>query len=174
LREAGTNVNARSNRFVRVILSCALESASSLLPSMNLATAIHRIEQSFQKMNEAYQREVFDEVAIVGFHTGGMQVHHYQGPRRAVFVKEFGDKTVALRKELTEQQSEDGGEFGFTREGEGDRFDAYICLGPDAYLFCNNTSKSMHEVTQDPRWLEAQGNFLNASQYFAADPLKLQ
>jgi hypothetical protein len=51
--------------------------------------------------------------------------------------------------------------------------DAYICLGPGVYLFCNNTEKSMKEITGDPLWLTAQGQFLNASQFFAVDPLKI-
>jgi hypothetical protein len=76
-----------------------------------------------------------------------------------------------LRKELTADQTDLGGEFSFTREGDGAHMDAYICLGPRVYLFCNHTSKSMKEVTEDPRWLDAQGQFLNASQFFAVDPL---
>ena len=35
------------------------------------------------------------------------------------------------------------------------------------------TAKSMKEITEDPRWLDAQGQFLNASQFFAVDPLVL-
>lgn len=140
---------------------------------MDLPTAVSRIQQSFTRMNEAYQRPVFDELAIVAVDGGRVQLHHYQGPRQAEFLKEFADKSISVRKELAADQSENGGEFGFTREGEGDQFDAYICLGPQVYLFCNNTEKSMHEVTQDPRWLDAQTKFLNATQAFATDPLKL-
>lgn len=141
---------------------------------MNLPQATSRIQNSFTKMNEAYQRTVFDELAIVGIDGAGVELHYYDGPREALFLKDFADKTTALRKELMTEQTEHGGEFGFTREGTGDLFDAYICLGPQVYLFCNNTRKSMHEVTRDPRWLEAQQKFLNASQAFAADPLKVE
>ena len=80
---------------------------------------------------------------------------------------------MALLKELTEDQTALGGEFSFTREGEGASMDAYICLGPDVYFFCNHTQKSMYEITQDPQWLESQGEFLNLSQFFAVDPLDL-
>lgn len=140
---------------------------------MNLETAISRIQQSFTTMNEAYHRTVFDEIAIVSFHGGKLHLHHYEGPRQAGFQVTFGDKTMALRTELNGEKTNTGGEFGFTREGVRDLFDAYICLGPGIYLFCNNTAKSMHEVSQDPRWLDAQKKFLNASQQFAADPLKV-
>lgn len=138
---------------------------------MNLETAVSRIQQSFSKMNDAYQRTVFDEIAIVELEETGVKLHHYDGPNREAFSKDFADKTILLRRELMAEKTEAGGEFGFTREGEGENFDAYICLGPQVYLFCNNTKQSMDEVTQDPRWLDAQSKFLNASQLFAADPV---
>jgi hypothetical protein len=153
----------------------SLESGAriGLIPFMNLETAISRINQSFAKLDEAYGRMVFDELAIVGLAGGPLKLHFYKGPNEAGFLDEFADLTYALRQELTEDQSANGGEFSFTREGEGAHMDAYICLGPDVYLFCNHTQKSMQEITQDPKWLEAQGEFLNASQHFAVDPLKL-
>lgn len=140
---------------------------------MNLETAVRRIQQCFRKMDEAYHRKVFDEIAILGLEESGVKLHYYEGPDQAAFMKNFGDKTMSVRKELTGEKTHTGSEFGFTREGAGDRFDGYICLGPQVYLFCNNTKKSMKEVTEDPRWLAAQSEFLNASQPFAVDPLKI-
>ena len=138
---------------------------------MNLEAAVERIRKSFSKMNEAYGRTVFDEIAVIGLEDSGLKLHFYDGPRESDFLASFEDDTISLRRELTEDQTDGGGEFSFTREGEGQGFDAYICLGPKLYLFCNNTEKSMQEVTQDPNWLNAQGQFLNASQHFAIDPL---
>lgn len=140
---------------------------------MNLQTAVSRISKSSSKMDAAYGRPVFDELAILGLDGGELKLHHYKGPNESGFLSEFADNTMALRKELTEDQTGLGGEFSFTREGEGAGMDAYICLGPEVYLFCNNTQKSMQEVTQDPKWLDAQGEFLNLSQYFSVDPLNL-
>lgn len=140
---------------------------------MNLEAATTRIEKSFAKLNQAYGRPVFDELAIVGLSGSALKLHFYEGPREAAFMGEFADDSISLRKELTEDQTAFGGEFSFTREGDGVGIDAYICLGPDVYLFCNNTKKSMSEVTADPAWLDAQGQFLNASQFFAVDPLQL-
>lgn len=139
---------------------------------MNLESAIQRIQKSFNKLDKAYGRTVFDEVAIVGLDGAELKLLHYQGHREAGFLAEFGDDSIALRKELTEDQTANGGEFSFTREGAGAGIDAYICLGPKVYLFCNNTEKSMSQVTADPAWLNAQGEFLNASQFFAVDPLE--
>ncbi|MGZ0657658.1 hypothetical protein ACWPKS_18850 [Coraliomargarita sp. W4R72] len=138
---------------------------------MDLSAAIARIEKSFHKLNSAYGRAVFDELAIVGLSGESLELHYYEGARRDAFMAEFADSTMSLRKELTAEQTDLGGEFSFTREGDGVGMDAYICLGPKVYLFCNNIAKSMKEITQDPAWLDAQGEFLNASQYFAVDPL---
>jgi hypothetical protein len=138
---------------------------------MDLATATAQIEKSFQKLNAAYGRTVFDELAIVRLAENTLELLHYEGPRYEVFTTEFADSTFSLRKELTAEQSDKGGEFSFTREGEGASMDAYICLGSKVYLFCNHTEKSMNEITEDPAWLQAQGEFLNASQCFALDPL---
>jgi hypothetical protein len=140
---------------------------------MKLETAISLIRESFTKLDEAYGRTVFDELAIVGLGGSKLELLHYEGPNEASFADEFADITYALRQELTADQTGDGGEFSFTREGEGAHMDAYICLGPNVYLFCNHTDKSMQEITQDPQWLAAQGEFLNASQRFAVDPLVL-
>lgn len=140
---------------------------------MNLETAIARIQKSFTQLDAAYQRPVFDEVAIVGLEGNGLALHFYAGPREAEFLGDFADDSISLRKELTADQTDLGGEFSFTRDGDGAHMDAYICLGPRVYLFCNHTAKSMKEITEDPRWLDAQGQFLNASQFFAVDPLVL-
>lgn len=138
---------------------------------MELPAATARLDQSFKKLNAAYGRTVFDELAIVGLSSETLELLYYEGPRRDAFMAEFADSTMSLRKELTADQTDRGGEFSFTREGDGPGMDAYICLGPKAYLFCNNVAKSMKEITQDPAWLDAQGEFLNASQFFAVDPL---
>lgn len=138
---------------------------------MQLDTAISHIEKLFTQMDTLYGRSVFDEIAVVGFQENQVQVHYYQGPREAEFEADFAEDSQALRQELMAEKTGNGGEFSFTREGDGSGTDAYICLGPELYLFCNHTTKSMKEITQDPSWLDAQGDFLNLSQYFAVDPL---
>ncbi|MFQ3224615.1 MAG: hypothetical protein ACI8Z5_000865 [Lentimonas sp.] len=141
---------------------------------MNLESAIARIQKSFAKLNEAYGRPVFDELAIVQVSdVSTLSLHYYEGAREADFLNEMLEDSVALRNDVGDTRNNLGGEFGFTREGGGEGIDAYICLGPRVFLLCNNTKQSMEEVTQDGRWLTAQGDFLNASQYFAIDPLKI-
>src|SRR5210317_1437101 len=116
---------------------------------MNLQTAISRVSKSISKLEAAYGRPVFDELTIIGLVGGELKLHYYKGPNEGGFLAEFADNSMALRRELTEDQTALGGEFSFTREGEGASMDAYICLGPDVYLFCNHTEKSMQDITQD-------------------------
>jgi len=144
------------------------------ITDMNLESAIARIKKSFTKLNEAYGRPVFDEIAIVqATEVTSLSLKYYEGPREADFLNEMMEDSVALRNDVGDTRNNLGGEFGFTREGGGEGIDAYICLGPRVFLLCNNTAQSMEEVTKDARWLTAQGEFLNASQFFASDPLQL-
>lgn len=139
---------------------------------MKLDAALTRIEQSFAKMNEAYRRPVFDELLVVSRAGGEVALLNYEGPREDSIMDSLMDETVALRQSGSHLNTTPG-EFDFTREGVGSDFDAYICLGEDLFLLCNNTEKSMEEVTADSNWLAAQGEFLNASQWFAVDPLEV-
>jgi hypothetical protein len=140
---------------------------------MQLEDAITRIEKSLSRMNALYGRTVFNEIAVIALEGNQLQVGHYDGPRKDAFMANFADDSQAIRKELKLEASRQGGEFSFTREGDGSGVDAYICLGPDVYLFCNHTEKSMKEITEDASWLDAQGSFLGLSQFFAVDPLIL-
>lgn len=140
---------------------------------MKLDAAVAQIRKSFSQMNTQYGRPVFDEIAVVGLKGPALTLAYYDGPRESEFLSDFADDSQAIRKELMSEKTGLGGEFNFTREGDGAATDAYICLGPEVYLFCNHTAKSMKDITGDPAWLEAQGQFLNLSQFFAVDPLVL-
>ncbi len=139
---------------------------------MDLDAATSRIAKCFAKMDEAYLRPVFDELLVVSRNSGEVKLLHYSGPREETIMATLADETAALRQSGGHIDPKPG-EFDFTREGVGSDFDAYICLGTDLFLLCNNTEKSMEEVTADPNWLAAQGQFLNASQFFAVDPLEV-
>ncbi|MGF1451439.1 MAG: hypothetical protein ACFB21_05135 [Opitutales bacterium] len=140
---------------------------------MDLPKAIATIDAHLCRLDNAYGRPVFDEWAIVT--TDGRIVLHYKGQREERFALDFADEMRALRAELQADGAEtfSGGEFGFTREGTGTAFDAYICLGPGIFVVCNHTQKSMAELTADPNWVRAQGTFVDLSQVFAVQPLHL-
>lgn len=140
---------------------------------MTLEEAQKIIRRYLARLNKTYTREVFDEYSIVSFKGGSGEILFYSGGREDDFRKEFADDMVPLRKEILSDQPEHG-DFGFTREGAGTYFDAFVCLGPDVYAIFNNTLKSMEEITKDPLWLLAQGDFVELSQRFSSHAVEVE
>jgi hypothetical protein len=139
---------------------------------MKLAEATATIRRHLSRLNKAYTREVFDEYAVVSFKAGRGGILVYEGEREAEFRQAFVDDMVPLRREILADQPEHG-DFGFTRDGAGTYFDAFVCLGPDTYAIFNNTLKSMEEITQDALWLTAQSEFVALSQQFSTTTVDL-
>lgn len=140
-------------------------------PGMKRSDAIKLIDERLCGLDNAYGRPVFDEWAVVS--TDGRLVFHYCGQREDSFSIDLADNLVSLRTEIQKDSRvpQTGGEFGFTVDGHGAAFDAYVCLGQGTYLICNNSRKSMPQITADPNWLKAQGIFLNLAAAFASNPL---
>jgi hypothetical protein len=67
----------------------------------------------------------------------------------------------------------DPGDFEFASDGVGTGFEAFTALGTGVYLIWNNTALSMDGITSEPRWLAAQVSFLDLSEKFRANPVKL-
>lgn len=139
---------------------------------MNLEKTARLIHHYLARLNKTYTREVFDEHAIIALRSGGGDILFYEGSREAEFKQQFADDMALLRKEILADKPEHG-DFGFTREGAGTYFDAFICLGSDLYVIFNNTLKSMEDITQNELWLTAQREFVELSQQFAAQPAEL-
>ena len=140
---------------------------------MDLDKSKALIRRYLSRLNKTYTREVFDEYSIVSFQKSEGVILLYEGGREEDFRKEFADDMALLRREILDSKPEHG-DFGFTREGAGTYFDAFICLGPDIYAIFNNTLKSMEEITKDPLWLVAQSEFVELSQRFSTKPLTLE
>ena len=121
-------------------------------------------------MNELYQRAVFDEWAVVALVQGKNLLLKYLGPRHDDFQKKFLEDTQELRAYYRANQYHLG-DFEFARHGHGTKSEAFVMIGDDIYLICNNTSKSMTEIAGDPLWLSAQVPFLEMSDRFRSDPL---
>jgi len=68
----------------------------------------------------------------------------------------------------TEHQT---GDFEFARHASGTHFDAFMVLGDELYLICNNTTQSINGITKDSRWLNAQVPFAELTERFRANPL---
>ncbi|MCS7338897.1 MAG: hypothetical protein NZ739_11810 [Verrucomicrobiae bacterium] len=122
-------------------------------------------------MSELYGATVFDEWAIIHVRDRKARVIHYIGPRRAEFVTGIAELKDALDGLLSNELG--CGDFAFERHAVGPQADALLVLGPDTYLICNNTTLSIHQITQNPLWLQAQVPFAELAEKFRADPLVL-
>ena len=128
------------------------------------------IRQHLDKMDELYMGPVFDEAIIVEMGGGAPRMLYYQGPREGEIGRSFSDDVRGLKAALG-RPGYGVGDFEFTREGEGEAYDAFLVLGEGLYLICNNTSKSTTQITADASWRKAQRPFVEMGELFRADPL---
>ena len=138
---------------------------------MNLADARSAIIIDLGRMNVQYNKSVFDEWVLVKLATDQGAILAYDGPRADSYQRRFKEDIVMLRTEM-EARHLSVGDFEFVNEAKGTQFDACIRLGQASYLFCNNTTKSMAEIRQDPLWLAAQKPFVDLGAKFRASPLE--
>jgi len=138
---------------------------------MNLDTARTAVIATLGRMDSLYNKPVFDEWVLVKLASESGAILAYSGTRAETYQKGFKDDIVLLRAELEERKL-NVGDFAFVDSAAGTRFDACIRLGPAAYLFCNNTTRDMADIRQDPLWREAQKPFALLSELFRTDPLE--
>lgn len=138
---------------------------------MDLPTARQEITAALERMREAYYRPVFDEWAIValGAKHGGAVA--YLGFRAAEFLENF-QADAALLRDLVAARPLRVGEFNFVARAHGSKHDAAIKLGPGTFLVLNNTSKTMAELRNDPRWAHAEPFLAQLATRFGQDPLE--
>jgi hypothetical protein len=138
---------------------------------MNLDAARKVIVAALGRMNALYNQTVFDEWVVVALAPTRGDILAYHGPRADSFRKRFLDDVGPLRAEMTGKRF-GVGDFEFAPAATGTRFDACLRVGETSYLIGNHTGKSMAEIRQDPRWLQAQRAFVELSDAFRADPLE--
>ena len=139
---------------------------------MNLHDARTAIILTLSRMNVAYNKPVFDEwVLVVLAREQGAVLSSYDGPRAELYQSKFKEDVQPIRAELDQHKLEIG-DFVFVPDALGTRYDACLRLGKSSYLFCNNITKSMVEIRQDPLWLDAQKPFVDLSSKFREDPLE--
>ena len=131
---------------------------------------VSRISAAMARMASTYGRTVFDEWVIVRFGASTATVEHYEGPRLADCLASFNKDVAPLRREASDRAHEPG-DFDFARAAAGTNFDALLKLGPDSFLFCNNTTSTMEQIRANPAWLKAQVPFANLSEHFRNAPL---
>jgi hypothetical protein len=137
---------------------------------MKLDEAIALIKEGTSQMDALYGSVVFDEWAIVSFREKQGRVLAYHGARKESFQKNFGADIDALKSELLSNKYATG-DFEFARHASGTHFDAFMVLGDELYLICNNTAQSIHGITKDSRWISAQVPFAELTETFRANPL---
>jgi len=110
--------------------------------SMNLVDAKSTVVFALGRMNTAYNKVLFDEWVLVKVAKEEGAILSYEGPRRDGYQKRFKTDIAPLRVEM-DGRNMAVGDFEFAPHAPGSFFDAGMRLGPAAYLFCNNTAKSM-------------------------------
>ena len=138
---------------------------------MTLEEATKLIGGCAERMNDLYQKVVFDEWAIVSLIQHKAKILAYLGPRKDDFQKNFATDVQDLRADLLSRRHSIG-DFEFARHGVGTKLEAFVMVGDGLYLICNNTAKSMSAIAKDPRWLSAQVPFVELSDQFRSDPLE--
>ncbi|MBL9213876.1 MAG: hypothetical protein JNG83_00220 [Opitutaceae bacterium] len=138
---------------------------------MNLADARTAVIAALGRMKSLYAQPVFDEWVLVKVASEQGAVLAYDGPRADSYQARFKADIAPLRAEIEARQLAIG-DFEFVNTAHGTHFDACLRLGKAAYLFCNNTTKSMIEIRQSPLWLAAQKPFVELSGKFRSDPLE--
>ena len=137
---------------------------------MTLEEATNLIGRCAARMNDLYQKVVFDEWAIVTLIQHKAKILAYLGPRKDDFQKNFATDVQDLRADLLSRRHSIG-DFEFARHGVGTKLEAFVMVGDGLYLICNNTAKSMSAIAKDPLWLGAQVPFVELSDQFRSDPL---
>ena len=138
---------------------------------MTLEQATKLIGSCAERMNDLYQKVVFDEWAIVSLVQHKAKILAYLGPRKDDFQKNFATDVQDLRADLLSRRHSIG-DFEFSRHGFGTKLEAFVMVGEGLYLICNNTAQSMSAIAKDPLWLSAQVPFVELSDRFRSDPLE--
>ncbi len=138
---------------------------------MTLEQATTLVGSCAERMNDLYQKVVFDEWAIVSLVQHKAKILAYLGPRKDDFQKNFATDVRDLRADLLSKRHTIG-DFEFARHGVGTKLEAFVTVGDGLYLICNNTAQSMSAIAKDPLWLSAQVPFVELSDQFRSDPLQ--
>lgn len=137
---------------------------------MTLSQALDEVKRCSDNMNARYGKPVFDEWAVLSLQREHERIVSYHGPRKEHFQKNVVADMGALRAELLTKKHQPG-HFDFARHAVGTGVEAFVCIGDELYLLCNNTHASMDDITKDDRWLEAQKAFATLTEKFRASPL---
>jgi hypothetical protein len=138
---------------------------------MKLEAAKNLIGDALVRMDGLYGGTLFDEWVVVSLQSGRSRILAYSGPRVESYQQQFSADVGPLRSEMAGKKLEVG-DFEFTAEGTGTRYDACLRVGAASYLICNHTTRSMKQIRQNANWIKAQKPLVELSENFRADPLE--
>ena len=95
---------------------------------MTLEEATNLIGRCAARMNDLYQKVVFDEWAIVTLIQHKAKILAYLGPRKDDFQKSFATDVQDLRADLLSRRHSIG-DFEFARHGVGTKLEAFVMVG---------------------------------------------
>lgn len=137
---------------------------------MNKIDAVDQIQKSLQNMEAVMGEPVFTEWALIVKSDGKWNLSAYEGSRKQSFAENFRADMKAMRTTLDLEEMA-AGDYGFSHEGHGSGFDAYMCVGENALLLFNHLDKSTTEIVGNPKWREAQIHFATLLEAFLSSPL---
>ncbi|MCF3651382.1 hypothetical protein [Synoicihabitans lomoniglobus] len=135
---------------------------------MTIAEARPLISRCAERMDALSGDRVFDEWAIITLTQGGAKLVAYQGPRVEKFRSRFNADIRPLQVELEGRKLEVG-EFAFVPDAAGTAYDACVRIGPQAYLWWNNTDATMADIRARGSWMPAQKVFADLCELFRRD-----
>jgi hypothetical protein len=138
---------------------------------MTLDEARTAILATLGRMNAIYTTTLFDEWVLVSLKPDRGTILAYHGPRAESFKKSFNTDIQPLRAEMSEQKLAIG-DFIFAANAASVQHDACVRVGGSAYLFCNNTTKTMNDIRQSPLWRDAQAPFVKLCEVFRDNPVE--
>lgn len=128
------------------------------------------IEDCGNRMNEKYGAVVFDEWLIVS--TGDAdKILAHSSPRGDRLIEAFQNDAKIIHEELT-STNHPIGDFGFTHEGHGTRFDAFVVLGKNLFVLWNKIGETTSFITKNPRWTVAQTEFVRFTEIIRSNPVQ--
>ncbi len=140
---------------------------------MDLETARRHITACFERMKAAYRQPVFDEWAILAMPAKNGGVVAYAGARAEGFRRLLPRDAEPLRAAAAGRKFAEG-DIEFVPDAADTHYDAFMKIGPAAYLVLNHTVKTMTEIRADQKWLKAQAVLFELSEKFREDPLALE
>jgi hypothetical protein len=138
---------------------------------MTLDQAIQLIEQCSDRMNEKYGGIVFDEWLVVRFGENDTIVAH-SGPRGERLIEDYSRDIQAIHNHII-SEGRSIGDFAFTHQGHGTRFDAFVMIGESLFLLWNNTGSATTHITRNPSWKVAQTEFVALTDVIRENPVVL-